>query len=37
MTPFFRAIAVLVTCCLMLGACQDKHAPLKPTVLVAVF
>jgi len=36
MKPFFRTIAVFATCALMLGACQDKHEPLKPTVLVAV-
>ena len=25
------AFAFLSACCLMLGACQDKHEPIKPT------
>ena len=32
MKSFYRACALLAACTLLLGACQDKHAPLKPTV-----
>jgi hypothetical protein len=35
MTAIFRALAVLAACCLALGACQDKHDPIKPTVFAA--
>ncbi len=34
MKPLIRPLGVLAACCLLLlGACRDKHDPLKPTVI----
>jgi hypothetical protein len=36
MKPLLRPFAALVACCLLLlGACQDKHDPTKPTVFAS--
>lgn len=33
MKPFVRTLTALAACTLlMLGGCQDKHEPVKPTV-----
>jgi len=36
MKTFFRPLAALLACAaLVLGGCQDKHEPVKPTVASA--
>jgi hypothetical protein len=36
MKTFFRPLAALLACAVvMLGGCQDKHEPVKPTVASA--
>ena len=37
MKPILRAISALAACALLLGACQDKPEPIKPTVFARVF
>lgn len=32
MKPLIRPLAALACCLLLLGACRDKHDPVKPTV-----
>lgn len=34
MKPFIRPLTALACCLLLLGACRDKHEPVKPTVAV---
>jgi len=35
MKTLFKPMCAIAACCLlMLGGCQDKHKPIKPTVAV---
>lgn len=36
MNTFALRCGALALSCLLLGACKDKHDPLKPTVAIAV-
>jgi hypothetical protein len=35
MQRFLRPLTALACCMLLLAGCQDKHAPVKPTVAIA--
>jgi hypothetical protein len=36
MKPFLRPLTAMAACCLLLlGGCQDRHEPVKPTVAQA--